>query len=64
MNAHMTMFNDGSIIAELKARSLFVQQICDAQKIDNDLLSKRAQCESNVETEFRVDTNDCLRFKN
>ena len=48
----MTMSNDGSIIAELKARPLFVQQICDAQKVDNDLLAKRAQCESNVESEF------------
>ncbi|XP_052485147.1 uncharacterized protein LOC128040439 [Gossypium raimondii] len=64
MNAHMTMSNEGSIIPELKARSLFVQQICDAQKVDNDLLTKRAQCELSVEIEFRVDTNDCLRFQN
>ena len=52
MNAHMTMSNVGSIIIELKVRPLFVQQICDAQKVDNDLLAKRAQCESSVETKF------------
>ena len=40
--------NDGSIIAELKARLLFVQQICDAQKVDNELIAKQAQCETDA----------------
>ncbi|KAG8474894.1 hypothetical protein CXB51_031572 [Gossypium anomalum] len=64
MNAHMAMSDDGSIIAELKARLLFIQQICDAQKVDNDLLAKRIQCDSNVDSEFLVDDEGCLRFKN
>ncbi|KAK5785605.1 hypothetical protein PVK06_040207 [Gossypium arboreum] len=64
MNAHMAMSGDGSIIVELKARPLFVQQICDAQKVDDDLLAKRAQCDSNIDLEFRVDADGCLRFRN
>lgn len=30
MNVHIAMSDDGTIIAELKEKSLFVQQICEA----------------------------------
>ncbi|KAA3456998.1 DNA/RNA polymerases superfamily protein [Gossypium australe] len=63
LNAHMAMSGEGSIVAELKARPLFIQQICDAQKVDKDLLARRAQCGNNVESEFRIDKDDCLKFK-
>ncbi|KAG8493077.1 hypothetical protein CXB51_010417 [Gossypium anomalum] len=42
MNAHMAMSDDGLIVAELKARPLSIQQICNAQKVDNELIAKRA----------------------
>ncbi|KAA3477534.1 DNA/RNA polymerases superfamily protein [Gossypium australe] len=32
MNTRVTLSDDGSILAELKARPLFLQQICEAQK--------------------------------
>ncbi|KAA3488091.1 reverse transcriptase [Gossypium australe] len=43
-----------SALPELKAKPLFIQQICDAQKFDNELLVKRVQCDSNFESEFRL----------
>ncbi|KAA3470527.1 integrase [Gossypium australe] len=37
MNTRLTLFDDGLILAELKAKPLFIQQICEAQKCDNEL---------------------------
>ena len=62
MNAHMAMSDDGSITAELKARPLYIQQICDAQKVDKELQAKRIQCESNSELNFLSDSDGCLRL--
>ncbi|KAG8499142.1 hypothetical protein CXB51_005543 [Gossypium anomalum] len=63
MNAHLVMSDDGSVLAKLKARPLFIQQIIEAQKIDNEILAKRAQCDLESNLEFRVDKDDCLRFR-
>ncbi|KAA3484625.1 Integrase, catalytic core [Gossypium australe] len=47
-------FSDASfVIVELKVKPLFIKQICDAQKSDNELLAKRAQCV----------VDGCLRFR-
>ena len=48
----LTFSNDGSILAGLRARPVFVQQICEAQKNDSELQAKRAQCESGCDTDF------------
>ncbi|KAG8483059.1 hypothetical protein CXB51_021943 [Gossypium anomalum] len=64
MNTQLALSYDGSIVAELKARSLFLQQICEAQKVDNEMSAKRTQCDLNPDSEFQVDSDDCLRFKN
>ncbi|KAG8481375.1 hypothetical protein CXB51_026155 [Gossypium anomalum] len=37
--------------------------ICKAQKFDNEMLAKQAQCDSNPNLEFQVNSNDCLRFR-
>ncbi|KAG8483070.1 hypothetical protein CXB51_021933 [Gossypium anomalum] len=63
MNTQLTLSNDGLIVAELKARPLFLQQICKVQKVDNKMLARRAQCDSNPDSEFQVDSDDCLRFR-
>ncbi|KAG8499237.1 hypothetical protein CXB51_005743 [Gossypium anomalum] len=60
MNAHLALSDDTLFCAELKAKPLFIQQICEAQKSDNDIIAKRDQCNS----EFRFYVNDCLRFRN
>ncbi|KAA3477065.1 reverse transcriptase [Gossypium australe] len=41
MNTQMTLFDDGSILAELRAKPLFLQEICEAKKEDNNLQAKR-----------------------
>ena len=62
MNAHLVLSDDGSVLAELKVRPLFLQQIIEAQKIDNENVAKRAQCNVETDSEFRVDKDNCLRF--
>ncbi|KAA3467049.1 integrase [Gossypium australe] len=42
----LTVSNDGSILVELKAKPVFLQQFCEAQKCDIELQSKRVQCDS------------------
>ncbi|KAA3461215.1 integrase [Gossypium australe] len=63
LNAQLDLSDDSLVIAELKAKPLFLQQICDAQKVDDEIIAKRAQCDSNSDSEFRVDNDDCLRFQ-
>ena len=62
MTAQLDPSDDSFVLAELKVKPLFLQQICDAQKVDNEMLAKRAQCNLNFDSEFRVDVDDCLRF--
>ncbi|KAA3488101.1 DNA/RNA polymerases superfamily protein [Gossypium australe] len=52
--SQLDLTDDSFVIAKLKAKPLFIQQICDSQKSDNELLAKRAQCEI---------VDDCLRFR-
>ncbi|KAA3466740.1 DNA/RNA polymerases superfamily protein [Gossypium australe] len=56
----------------LSRKSLFALHALNAQfdpyddsavKVDNELLAKRTQCDSNFESEFRV-IDDCLKFRN
>ncbi|KAA3461210.1 Transposon Ty3-G Gag-Pol polyprotein [Gossypium australe] len=42
LNTQLALSDDGSIVAKLKARLLFLQQICEAKKFDNELQAKRA----------------------
>ena len=46
MNIQLTVSDDGSILAELRTRPMFLQEICEAQKSDKDLQAKRKQCEA------------------
>ncbi|KAA3487528.1 DNA/RNA polymerases superfamily protein [Gossypium australe] len=64
MSTQIDLCDDGSVLAEFKARPMFVHQICDAQKSDDEIIEKRAQCDLNSDSEFRVDSDDCLRFRN
>ncbi|KAA3465805.1 DNA/RNA polymerases superfamily protein [Gossypium australe] len=63
MNTWMALSDNGSILAELRARPLFLQEICEAQKDDSDLQVKRVQCESGVESDFRINFDECLMFR-
>ncbi|KAA3487058.1 Transposon Ty3-G Gag-Pol polyprotein [Gossypium australe] len=61
--AIMTLFDDGSILAELRAIPMFLQEICEAQKDDCELQVKKAQCESSVKFDLRINFNGCLMFR-
>ncbi|KAA3484531.1 reverse transcriptase [Gossypium australe] len=64
MNSQIDLSDNGSVFAELKVRPMFIRQICDAQKSDDEIIAKRAQCDLNSDSKFRVDSDDCLRFRN
>ncbi|KAG8493251.1 hypothetical protein CXB51_010731 [Gossypium anomalum] len=48
MNTWLSLTDDDSILAELRAKPTFLQQICEAQKNDEKLQVKRAQYESEL----------------
>ncbi|KAG8478649.1 hypothetical protein CXB51_028449 [Gossypium anomalum] len=64
MNTQLKISDDGSILAELRARSMFLQEISEAQKNDQDLLAKRRQCEADTGSDFRIGSDGSLMFKN
>lgn len=41
LNTRLTLIDDGHILVELKAKPTFLQQICEAQKIDNEFIAKK-----------------------
>ncbi|KAG8478886.1 hypothetical protein CXB51_028729 [Gossypium anomalum] len=63
MNVHLSVSSDNVLVAELKAKPLLIQQIREAQKTDDELVAKRTECVSNLESEFQIDDDDCLRFR-
>ncbi|XP_017613486.1 uncharacterized protein LOC108458587 [Gossypium arboreum] len=64
LNMLLTLINDGSILAKLKARSMFLQHICDAQKSDAKLIAKWEQIESKPGSDFHVNSYSSLYFEN
>ncbi|KAA3470271.1 DNA/RNA polymerases superfamily protein [Gossypium australe] len=53
MNTRLSLSDDGSVVAELKARPTFLQQICETQKNDNELQAKWEH----------IECDGCLLFK-
>ncbi|KAA3465983.1 Transposon Ty3-I Gag-Pol polyprotein [Gossypium australe] len=53
MNTRLTLSEGGLILAELRARSVFLQQTCEPQKDNCEMQAKRAQCKS-VKAEHQV----------
>ncbi|XP_052478560.1 uncharacterized protein LOC128034046 [Gossypium raimondii] len=62
-NTRLTLIDDGMILAELKSRPTFLQQICEAQKYDNVLIVKRKQIEVTPDSDLHVGSDDTLYFK-
>ncbi|KAA3487671.1 integrase [Gossypium australe] len=48
---------------ELKAKPLFLKQIYEAQKCDNELQARRVQCESTTYSDYQIGSDDCLMFQ-
>ncbi|KAK5785564.1 hypothetical protein PVK06_040160 [Gossypium arboreum] len=64
LNVHLSVLPDNVLVAELKAKPLLIHQIREAQKVDDELVARRAECIPNVESEFQIDDDDCLRYRN
>ncbi|KAA3467949.1 integrase [Gossypium australe] len=54
MSTSLELSKDGVVLAELRARLLFIQQICEAEKNDNEMQAKRTKCEWGNGSDFRV----------
>ncbi|KAG8474747.1 hypothetical protein CXB51_031285 [Gossypium anomalum] len=63
LNTNLAMSNDGSILAEFRAKPVFLEEICEAQKYDNELQAKRVQCESGIESDFWIGSDGRLMFR-
>ncbi|KAG8493033.1 hypothetical protein CXB51_010398 [Gossypium anomalum] len=63
MNTQLKVSDDGSILAELRVKPKFLQEISEAQKDDQVLQAKRKQCEVDTESDFRIGSDGCLMFK-
>ncbi|KAK5842363.1 hypothetical protein PVK06_004708 [Gossypium arboreum] len=63
MNTQLLVTDDGSILAELRAKLLFLQEICEAQKGDKELQAKITQCATGIESDFRIGSDGCLMFR-
>ncbi|XP_052491356.1 uncharacterized protein LOC128043139 [Gossypium raimondii] len=61
MNAHLSLNGDGSVIAELRARPLFLQQIQEFQNDDPKLVAKIELIQSDTTVEFFVSDNGMKR---
>ncbi|KAA3466615.1 integrase [Gossypium australe] len=58
MNTLLYFSDNGSVIAELKAKPIY-----EAQKSDNEIQAKRVQCESNSDLEFQIGSDGYLLFR-
>ncbi len=63
LNTSLALSDDGSILAELMAKPMFLKEIFEAQKNDSELQAKRAQCESGIESDFQIGSDGCLMFR-
>ncbi|KAA3484635.1 DNA/RNA polymerases superfamily protein [Gossypium australe] len=63
LTMQMALSDDGSILVELRAKLMFLQEIYEAQKDDSELQAKRAQCDSGVESNFWINSYGCLMFR-
>ncbi|XP_052478298.1 uncharacterized protein LOC128033862 [Gossypium raimondii] len=63
LNTPLTLIDDCSTLVELKAKLMFLQQICKAQKCDDVLIAKWKQIETTPNLYFHVSSDDSLYFK-
>ncbi|KAG8502829.1 hypothetical protein CXB51_000475 [Gossypium anomalum] len=64
LNTNLAISNDGSILAEFRAKPVFLEEICEAQKDDNELQAKRVQCESGIESDFWIGSDGSTKMYN
>ena len=63
MNARLSLSNDGIVVAELIAKPKMLNQVLEAQKIDEKISAIVSQIGNDKETEFIVNKNGVLYYK-
>ena len=63
LNAHLSLSDDGTVVTELIARPNLLNQVLEAQKKDEKISTVINQIENGKETEFIVNKNGVLYYK-
>ena len=63
LNAHLSLSDDGTVVAELIVRPNLLNQVLEAQKNDEKISSVIKQIGNGKETEFTVNENGVLYYK-
>ena len=63
LNAHLSLYNDGTVVAELIARPSLLNRVLEAQKKDEKISAIINQIGNDKETEFTVNENGVLYYK-
>ena len=64
LNAHLSLSDDGTVVEELIARPSLLNQVLEAQKKDEKIAATINQIGNGKETEFAVNENGVLYYKN
>ncbi|XP_017639727.1 uncharacterized protein LOC108481064 [Gossypium arboreum] len=62
MFTRLSLYEDGSLLAELQVKPMWLDQIKDTQLGDKSLELQFRQVEACTTTDFRIDSNGVLRF--
>ena len=63
LNSHLSLSNDGTVVAELIARPNLLNQVLEAQKNDEKIYAIIKQIGNGKETEYIVNENGVLYYK-
>ena len=63
LNAHLSLSDDGTVVAELIVRPNMLNRVLEAQKSDEKISAIMKQVRDGKETEFKVKENGILHYK-
>ena len=63
LNAHLSLYDNGTVVAELIARPSLLNRVLEAQKKDEKIVATINQIGNDKETEFTVKENRVLYYK-
>ena len=64
LNAHLSLYDNGTVVAELIARPSLLNQVLEAQRKEEKIAAIINQIRNGKETEFTVNENGVLYYKN
>ena len=63
LNAHLSLYDDGTVVAELITRPSLLNRVLEAQKKDEKIYATINQIGNDKETKFTVNENGFLYYK-